>query len=300
MVDIQPLPPGPANAAVGHWTLSLTGPERARAGEPLTLRVRARGVGDTSSLPVPALALPIGWKAFPPSTSETPAVIAGRVGGTRIWDFVAIPSGEGPAEIAPVSLSEFEPASARYVEVKSQPLALQIEAAAAPVATSAARPQEFPAQPTFASVWSGVAPPIAFAALLTLLATLAVFALLRRSGARSREPASPRAARLRDARHNLEAARELCDSEHAPAFFERLSKALRLLVESFGEEDPSAADPSRIAASLRHAGLAAPACDAVARALEACRRFAFLGTNDGAALLRTLTLADEAFSAIST
>ena len=250
--------------------------------EPLTFRVSARGLGDISSLPAPAPAFPVAWKVFPPSTSETPGTKGGRVGGTRTWEFVAVPSDAGAVTIAPVELRVCDPQAARYGTVKSAPFRVQIVAAPASKASvEEVRPP--PPQPIAAAkFWSRVAP--ASLAVLAVLAALAGLLVVLRRHARPAAP-SPGGERLEEARRELEAARALCASEQAKAFFETLAQALN--------------HPAAIAARLKRAGVAAPVCETLARAVEGCRRFAFLHSSDGAILRRSLALAEEAFGAAS-
>lgn len=281
---------------MGSWTLALEGPARATAGEPLTFRVSARGLGDISSLPAPAPAFPVAWKVFPPSTSETPGTKGGRVGGTRTWEFVAVPSDAGAVTIAPVELRVFDPQAARYGTVKSAPFRVQIVAAPASKASvEEVRPP--PPQPIAAAkFWSRVAP--ASLAVLAVLAALAGLLVVLRRHARPAAP-SPGGERLEEARRELEAARALCASEQAKAFFETLAQALNHLAASLGDRDAASEDPAAIAARLKRAGVAAPVCETLARAVEGCRRFAFLHSSDGAILRRSLALAEEAFGAAS-
>lgn len=287
-LSIVPLPPGPANAAVGSWTLALEGPSRAAAGEPMTFRVTARGLGDISSLPPPAPAFPAAWKVFPPSTTETPGTSDGRVGGTRTWDFVAVAQGDGEATVPPVELAAFDPQTARYGTIQSEPLTVRVTKAAAPSGGEAR-----PAQPVAPQgSWSRAAPT-----LLVVLAAAAVLALLLEARRRRARADAPRGSPLRSARSELEAARALCTSEQAPAFFATLARALHQLAVALGDPDASSEDPAAIAARLKLGGNPGPVCEALARAVEACRRFAFLRSSDGATLQRSLALADEAFGA---
>ncbi|HEX4382588.1 MAG TPA: BatD family protein [Myxococcales bacterium] len=299
-LQIDPLPPGPSNPAVGTWALSFEGPSLARAGEPATFKIGVSGFGDLASLPTPAPAFPKAWKVFPPSTTETETASGTRAGGVRTWELVAVPSGAGAVRLPPIELQSFDPQTKRYAVLRSEPLEVQVGAAAT-VAAESPPPPAKPLAGATGSLWRRAAPvglvALFFVAALFFAAALfALLTLLRKHARRS--GASPGGASLTGARRELDAARSLCEGDAGP-FFAALSRALNLLAASLGDTDAPAESPQAIAARLKGNGIATPVCDALARAVEACRRFAFLNTSDGAILRRSLNLAEEAFGAAS-
>ena len=94
-------------------------------GEAVTVTVEVKGIGNVRNLHVPPLAVPAGWKSYPPK--ETVALDApGGVGGTKLTEVLLLPERAGTVMIPSTELPTFDPATKRYVTLKSEPLRLDV------------------------------------------------------------------------------------------------------------------------------------------------------------------------------
>lgn len=252
-----PLPdagrPADFSGAVGTYRLEASllaggepvGDEAVPAGEPLVLRVELDGQGNVRAAGIPALPEDPGFRrAFrffdPESRLETGLRDIGagedldafRFGGRRIWEFPVVPEAGGVHRIAALGLEVFDPESAAYETVASDPLRLRVEGgiAAVPAPSGAGVVERLgddirylqPVGPALASPPGGF--PLRWWILLSLGLpigwNLAVFAVLRRR------------------RHR---------ALHADRFRRRgAGRAARKRLAKLGEDDPAA-----IGAALR-------------------------------------------------
>ena len=109
------LPPGGrADEAVGRFTLAASSaPNHVVAGEPLTIRVVAQGVGNLHALALPAPEAPPGWRTYPPTVRDAPSATGGRIGGTRTVETVVVPDRAGRFVV--------ERATARLLQSRQRP-----------------------------------------------------------------------------------------------------------------------------------------------------------------------------------
>jgi hypothetical protein len=129
---VLPLPqedrPADFSGAVGRLEIrGAVRPERIAAGEAAVLEIELEGRGNVRGLREPALP-PLGTvDVFPPTQESTVRVEGQRVGGTKRFRWVVVPSQAGTLEIPPVEYSYFDPELRQYVRVRTEPLRLEAE-----------------------------------------------------------------------------------------------------------------------------------------------------------------------------
>lgn len=131
-IEVQPLPPGaPADfhsGNVGQWdfhgTLSTA---RAKVGEPVTLTLKATGRGRASQLRFGALAPVDGLRVISDTADATRNIVGTSLHGSRTQSITLMPLTEGEITIPAVNLSYFDPETASYKTVSTQPMSLRVD-----------------------------------------------------------------------------------------------------------------------------------------------------------------------------
>ena len=143
-VEVVPLPPIEENlplGGVGSFRLeSSLEPARAKVGDPVTFRLRVQGKGNLGSIAFPGLPEIDGLRAFEPTVTEKVDVSDGHYGGSKTQEVVLVPRREGVFEIPSLSWLVFDPATASYRRLRTEPHRLVVEggegvAAPAPAAS---------------------------------------------------------------------------------------------------------------------------------------------------------------------
>jgi BatD DUF11 like domain len=130
---------------VGKYELALRADRtNVSVGEAVTVTIEVKGVGNVRNVHVPALALPAGWKSYPPKDTVT-VDGPGGVGGTKLTEVLLLPERAGTVMLPSIELPTFDPATKRYAVLKSDPLRLDATgdataAGAAPRASGATGP----------------------------------------------------------------------------------------------------------------------------------------------------------------
>ncbi|MGH8048466.1 MAG: hypothetical protein ACREKL_14585, partial [Chthoniobacterales bacterium] len=136
----------PANfsGAVGDFTIAATAqPEKAAAGDPITLKLAISGRGNFDTISDPKLSDADGWRLYPPTSHFEKSDTVGY-GGTKSFEFPMV--AQQPQTQTPIAeFSYFDPDKARYFTIKSLPVKIEAAASAAAaqpaVATNSATPQ---------------------------------------------------------------------------------------------------------------------------------------------------------------
>ncbi len=188
-VDVEPLPPPPADLAsdfhglVGQLELSARlAPARVPVGEAATLEVELSGPGNLEGAAAPEVAPPGGVEVLPPQADGTTAVQSQRVVGRRTWRFPLVARRAGSWRLPPVEVVYFDPRAAAYRRARTEPLVLQARQGAVET-TAGGRPALHPirnaALPAASPPWQrSDALRLAFA--VPWLVALAVLLLARR------------------------------------------------------------------------------------------------------------------------
>jgi hypothetical protein len=298
-LDVRPLPagapPGFESVNVGGLALELTTSERTLpAGEPLALRLTARGEGNVRAWSLPPLPPIAGTRRFAPTSSEQLAASRGHVAGSRTVETLLVPERAGELVIPPVSLPWFDVKSGRYQIARTAELRVPITggaagAASAPIA-AALTAELRPIRSGDALARRG-APPWggALFALLLLVPPGGFAALLasERLRERARRDAPARRVRgaVRSARRRLSAAARRLRAGDAPGFVGEVERALTGYAADKLGRPVTGLRRDALAAALAGAGAHPPAVRALLAALEACDEARFGGAAPGEPLL---------------
>jgi hypothetical protein len=154
-IDIKPLPtagrPATFSGAVGDFTLATSAqPNKARTGDPISMKVEIKGLGNFDRIEKPALINTEGWRTYQPS-EETQALDDLGLSAVKTFNFPLI-AAKQVNNLPLVEFSYFDPNAEKYVTLKSSPLNIEIEGeqlpdVAAPPATSVASPSAQNKQP---------------------------------------------------------------------------------------------------------------------------------------------------------
>jgi len=150
---IKPIPTAgrPANfsGAVGDFTLSSTAePLKAHTGDPVTMSVEIRGLGSFDRMERPVLSDTDGWRVYEPS-EQVKSLDEIGLSGVKRYDYTLVAA--KPVKALPeVEFSYFNPATEKFVTLKSPPTSIEIVGDQLPaIATAPAnRPTSQQAKPT--------------------------------------------------------------------------------------------------------------------------------------------------------
>lgn len=141
-VEVLPLPSEgrPANFSannVGLYTISAkVDRAKVKQGEPFTLTVTIAGTGNIRVIDPGAWPELDGLRRYDPKL-ETHPVVGTQLGGEQVYEFLVIPERSGTLQVPAHSFSFFDPATARYQTVSTQPIAITVAGDPdAPVATT--------------------------------------------------------------------------------------------------------------------------------------------------------------------
>jgi len=177
-IEVLPLPEGgrPADfsGAVGQFDVRATVPRAATQLEPTTLTLAISGRGSFDRVTTSGLPSSPALKTYPPAarTNDSP--------GMRTFEQPIVPEASGEQTIPPVAFSYFDPRTGRYETAHSQPLTLQVAAAASASATrpaAAGARSEWRSDRPLATHASG-RPPVYRRAWFWLLEVIPLAALL--------------------------------------------------------------------------------------------------------------------------
>lgn len=306
-LDVRPLPPNPppdfASVNVGTLSLQLAPAERTLpAGEPLALRLTARGEGNVRAWSLPALPPIAGTRRYDPTASDELAPTRGRVAGSRTVETLVVPERAGELIVPPIQLAWFDVKAGRYqvartAEVKVSVTAGPHGAASPPLAAALAaglRPIRAGGTVGRAGTppWRG---PLF--ALLLLLPPGALAGLVASERLRERARLDAPARRLRraerTARRRLAAAERRLRSGDARGFVGEIEGALTGYVADKLGRPVSGLTRALLASSLAAAGAHPPAVGALLEALDACDAARFGGGAPGEPLLSAAVRAME-------
>ena len=135
--------PSPATTNVVGERLSLAlqiDPASTRVGEPVEAAVTVSGVGNVALWPEPALRWPAGFRVYPAQTEVRIAPDAGRIAGSKTFQFLAVPDSSGNFVLPEVRYAYFDPNAGRYTAATAAPRALAVAPGAEPRAARVVPP----------------------------------------------------------------------------------------------------------------------------------------------------------------
>ncbi len=130
-VEVLPLPSEgrPADFSannVGLYTIAAkVDRAKVKQGEPFTLTVTIAGTGNIRVIDPGAWPELDGLRRYDPKL-ETRATVGTQLGGEQIYEFLIIPERSGALQVPAHSFSFFDPATARYQTVSTQPIAITV------------------------------------------------------------------------------------------------------------------------------------------------------------------------------
>src|SRR5579859_1424920 len=133
-IAVLPLPPPPASSSISAPSLvaeSLSvdlqvDPATTRVGEPVEASVTVSGIGNVSLWPEPELRWPVGFRVYPAQTDVRIAPTAGRIAGSKTFQYLAVPDSAGNFVLPAVRYAYFDAKAGRYegAATNAQPLAV--------------------------------------------------------------------------------------------------------------------------------------------------------------------------------
>jgi hypothetical protein len=148
-IDIKPLPtagrPTSFSGAVGDFTLSTSAqPTKVHTGDPVSMKVEIKGLGNFDRIEPPALTNTEGWRTYQPS-EEIQAMDDLGLSAVKTFSFPLVAE-KAMNSLPTVEFSYFDPNAEKYVTLKSSPIKIEIEGEQLPnMAASPAMPNASPA-----------------------------------------------------------------------------------------------------------------------------------------------------------
>lgn len=299
-VEVLPLPtegqPFSFDGAIGNFsierpTLDAT---RLQAGEPLTMRVVVSGEGNFDRMGPPMLEDSVDWRVYPPEDSfrmEDPFGYR----GVKTYEFVLIPKSESVTRTPPLRFSFFEPETAEYVELKPEPLAVEV-LPAPPGSRPAYAPKRDTRQrgPTLLPLMSElgdtraslrpifVNPLFLAAQVVPLLAILGLFFWKRQQLRLDTDRDYARRLRARrEVPQQLQVAEKAVSKGDATAFFEAAMRAIQEAVAPDLRREPESLAQFEVEAFLASRGASEEALTTVQTCFEAADAIRFGGIQAG-------------------
>lgn len=132
-ITVAPLPTAkqpdgydPAN--VGKYTFaSEVDNEKVRVGEPVTLKLTAKGIGNVRNLVLPAPDSIPGFKVYAPETEVDVQVQGDAVVGSRVNRILMIPTEEGTHTVPPIKWSFYDPQKGAYQTLEGKAHTIVVE-----------------------------------------------------------------------------------------------------------------------------------------------------------------------------
>ena len=126
----MPLPPGaPADfsGAVGEFSLDMQADRtQAKAHEAIEVNVKLSGKGNLKLIEAPRPSFPSDFEAYEPKVNDRITVNASGMSGSRGFQYTVIPRHDGRFDLGSLSLSYFDPKTATYKQLRSQPLVVEV------------------------------------------------------------------------------------------------------------------------------------------------------------------------------
>jgi hypothetical protein len=304
-LEVRPLPPNPPpgfeSVNVGSLSLQLAPSEPAvPAGEPLALRLTARGSGNIRAWSLPSLPPIAGTRRFEPTSSEQLAPASGRIAGSRTLETLVVPERAGELVVPPLSLPWFDVKAGRYQVARTAELRIPVSAgrglpalaAGAGVGTLVAELRPIRSGEALAR---SAAPPWRrpLFILLVLLPPAGLAALLAsdrlRERARLGAPARRVRGAVRAARRRLSAAGRRLTAGDSAGFVAEIERTLTGYAADKLGFPVTGLTRDLLASSLTASGAHPPAVRSLLATLEACDAARFGGSPPGAPLLATAT-----------
>jgi hypothetical protein len=134
VLNVQPLPAGAPlsfRGAVGKFGLNATvDKQETKVGEPVTLKLEISGQGNIGSMGDPAWTEDRNWRAFDNEGSTYTEVVNGRLRGSKSYERLLSPTTGGQLTLPAVEYSYFDPETATYETLTSEPVLVNVSGTA--------------------------------------------------------------------------------------------------------------------------------------------------------------------------
>lgn len=116
------------DGAVGKFSLSAkVDRNQLKANEAVNLTVTYSGAGNIELIGEPQIDFPKDFEVYDPKVKKNISHSAGGSSGRKSFEYVVIPRFGGEFELAPITLSYFDPQKGKYIQLKSEPIILNVE-----------------------------------------------------------------------------------------------------------------------------------------------------------------------------
>lgn len=130
-IDVKSLPSGkPASfsGAVGNFTMtSEINSNNVKTNDAVTIKLKIAGNGNIKLIKNPEVVFPNDFEIFDPKTEIDVKTTTAGVTGSKTIEYMSIPRYAGDFEIPAIAFSYFDPKSATYKTLKSEPYKLHVE-----------------------------------------------------------------------------------------------------------------------------------------------------------------------------
>ncbi|MEM6283815.1 MAG: BatD family protein [Chloroflexota bacterium] len=132
MVNVLPVPqldaPDSFGGLVGYpfFIDTTVGRTSARAGDPISLRVKVEGSGNIEQMPPPQLPLPENWRIYQQQSDLATATEGESLVGSKTFEWLVVPEGTGAVEIPSIELSYYDNNTGIFRTIFSEPITLDI------------------------------------------------------------------------------------------------------------------------------------------------------------------------------
>ena len=158
--------PAEFSGAIGSFSLAVNArPLTVAPGDPITLHMIVQGSGNFDRVKAPIFTgTQQGWKTYPPAAGK---LITDKGSTRKVFEQAIIPTNAKIREIPAVDFVYFDPQAKKYISLRSDPIALTMQATAGPKMTQA-QPQASRTQPQQQTAQRpGSSPAVALAPLHT-------------------------------------------------------------------------------------------------------------------------------------
>ncbi len=130
-VDIQvdPLPAKPVgfSGGVGKFSISAKlDKNEVKAGDPVTLRVVISGLGNLKLIKQPVVEFPKGFDKYDPKITDKTKLTNAGVGGSMVYDYLAVPRNQGTYTIPSVSFIYYDVNANAYKTLHTQQFVVHV------------------------------------------------------------------------------------------------------------------------------------------------------------------------------
>ena len=145
-LEVKPLPPKAPpsfSGAIGNFTMTTDAkPKSVQVGDPITVTAAVSGRGNFDRVNAPVVEDERGWHKYPPSSKFKQDDEVG-ISGTKTFETVLSPN-EKKQSLPLLAFSYFDPVKEQYVTVRSEPIAISVQGAAAAPNVAATQPGSSP------------------------------------------------------------------------------------------------------------------------------------------------------------